>query len=315
LAAKQVTQEFRIAGIWSWGWATFDANATPDPDKPAAACVWLWARDQTLCDGPAAAGAGFNASLTDGQVSLPANARCVFADGAIDRRAISRLTAVSGDSGYATSVLFEQAVLNAEQPVEPDDVVSAERAVRAAGFGGSRTAYWAALRAAHLTIADARAIIVARLQRDRIEARFRPPAPTPAQVSDFLVTYANQPVRLVRATDKAPWLGGAAQGWAVSSLAPAGVFSLTGAGAIDTTDGSFTVTPLGPVLPLGLVPRAQARAAATAALQRLTREKLYRNWLHAQEAERLAGAVCLNDRMPTPSATDLSPFVPFLLPS
>ncbi len=57
LAAKQVAKEFKIAGVWSWGWASFNPNATPDPDKPAAACVWLWARDPSLCDGPAAAGA------------------------------------------------------------------------------------------------------------------------------------------------------------------------------------------------------------------------------------------------------------------
>ncbi len=166
-----------------------------------------------------------------------------------------------------------------------------------------------------MTIADARAIIVARLQRDLVQARFRPPAATSAQVADFLVTYADQPVRLVRATETAPWLGGAAQGWAVSSLAPAGVFTLAGAGAIDTIDGSFTVTPLGPVLPLGLVPRAQAKAAAKTALDRLAREKRYRSWLHAEEQKRLNTAVCRNDRLPTPSPTDLSPFVPFLLPS
>ena len=58
LAAQQVVKEFKIAGVWSWGWATFNANAPLDPDKPAAACVWLWARDPYLCDGPAAAGAG-----------------------------------------------------------------------------------------------------------------------------------------------------------------------------------------------------------------------------------------------------------------
>lgn len=316
LAAKQVTKEFKIAGVWSWGWATFNPNVTPDPDKPAAACVWLWARDQSLCDGPAAAGAGFDTTLTDGQATLPPTARCIFTDGlVIDRRAVSRLTTLTGDSGYATSVLFEQAVLSAEQPVDPKDVLSAERAVRAAGFGGSRTRYWEALRQAKLTIADARAIIVARLQHDLVQARFKPPAATPAQIADFLATYASQPVRLVRVTEKAPWLGGATQGWAVSSLAPAGVFTLTSEGAIDTTDGSFTVTPLGPAVPLGLVPRPQARAAVKGALDRLAREKLYRSWLHAQEQKRLTGAVCLNDRLPTPSPTDLSPFVPFLLPS
>ena len=212
-------------------------------------------------------------------------------------------------------MLLEQLVLGAEQPVDPKDVLSAERAVRASGFSGSRPAYYAALRQAHLTIADARAVIVARLQRDLIQARFRPPAATPAQIADFLSTYADQPVRLVRATEKAPWLGGTAQGWAVSSLAPAGVFTLEGEGTIDTTDGSFTVTPLGPVQPLALVPRAQARAAAKAALERLARGQIYRSWLHAQEVKRLPSAVCLNDRLPIPLATDLSAFVPFLLPS
>jgi hypothetical protein len=315
LAAKQVVKEFKIAGVWSWGWATFNANAPVDPDKPAAACVWLWARDPTLCDGPAAAGAGFNASLTDGQVALTSTARCVMPDGTIDRRAVSRLTALTGDSGYATSVLFEQLVLDAEQPVDPKDVLSAERAVRASGFKGSRPAYYAALRQAHLTIADARAIVVARLQRDLIQARFRPPAATPAQIADFLSTYVDQPVRLVRATEKAPWLGGIRQGWAVSTLAPSGVFTLEGDGTIDTADGSFTVTPLGPVQPLGLVPRGQARLAAKAALASLARGQIYRRWLHAQEVQRLQSAVCLNDRLPTPLATDLSPFVPFLLPS
>jgi hypothetical protein len=314
LAAKQVAKEFKIAGIWSWGWATFNPNVTPDPDKPTAACVWLWARDPALCDAPAAAGPDFDTSLAVG-LELPATARCVFADGSIDRRAVGRLTQLTGDSGYATSVLFEQAVLTAEQPVDPEDVLSAERAVRAASFGGNRAAYYDALRRAHLTIADARAIIVARLRRDLIQARFRPPPPTPAQIADFLETYADQPVRHVRVTEEAPWLGRTRQGWAVSTLAPAAVFTLEGEGAIDTTDGSFTVTPLGPVLPLGLVPRAQARAAAEGALERLAREKLYAGWLHTQEQRRLADAVCLNDRMPTPSPTDLSPFVPFLLPS
>ena len=66
------------------------------------------------------------------------------------------------------------------------------------------------------------------------------------------------------------------------------MFTLDGEGAIDTTDGSFTVTPLGPVQALGLVPRAQARAAAKAALERLAREQLYRSWLHGQEQTRLA---------------------------
>jgi hypothetical protein len=315
LAAKQVAKEFKIAGVWSWGWATFNPNVTPDPDKPAAACVWLWARDQSLCDGPAAAGPDFNASLTEGQLTLPLEARCTFADGQIDRKTVARFTTLTGDLDYATSVLFEHAVLNVEQPVERTDVLSAERAVLATSFGGDRKRYWAALAQAKLTIADARAIIVARIQRDLVQARFRPPQPTPKQVADFLATYAEQPVRLVQTTEKAPWLGNTAKGWVVSSLAPAAIFSLEDAGEVDTPDGRFTVTPLGPALPLALVPRAQAEQAARVALERLAREQAYRGWLRAQEQERLETAVCLNDRLPTPSPTDLSPFVPFLLAS
>src|SRR5581483_580013 len=77
LAAKQVAAETHIEGIWSWGWPAFSA-AGEDPDKPAAACVYLWARDQSLCDGPALAGPGFDASLTEGQIDLPAGVRCTL---------------------------------------------------------------------------------------------------------------------------------------------------------------------------------------------------------------------------------------------
>ncbi len=144
---------------------------------------------------------------------------------------------------------------------------------------------------------------------------FRPPPPTPQQIADFIVTYAEQPVRLVATTEKAPWLGNTARGWVVSSLAPPAIFSLEAPGDIDTPDGRFTVTPLGPALPLALVPWSQAQTAARIALERLAREKAYRGWLRTREQDRLANAVCLNDRMPTPTTTDLSPFVPFLLAS
>jgi hypothetical protein len=313
LAAKHVVTQFRLAGVWSWGWATF-VNTAVDPDKPAAACVWLWARDPALCDAPSVAGV-FDTATSQSELVLEPGLRCVFEDGRIDRKAIGRFTKVTGDEAYATSVLFEHAVLEAEQPVDPKDVLSAERAVVAASFGGDRGRYRATLAQAKLTLGDARAILTARLRRDLILSRFRPPSPTSPQIADFIATYADQPVRLVQTTAKAPWLGGAARGWAVSSLAPSQLFTLAAAGTIDTADGSFTVTPLGPSLPLGLVPRSQAAAAAKIVLGRLAREQVYRTWLHGQEQQRLASAVCLNDRVPTPSPTDLSQFVPFLLPS
>jgi hypothetical protein len=294
----------------------FSASATPDPDKALAACVWLWAREPSLCNAPKVAGPDFDASLQEGQLDVPAGARCVFDDGTtIQRNAVKRLTALTGDSGYAASVLLEQSVLAAAQPVSPDDVLSAERAVVQSSFGGDRTRYRAALARAGLTLSDGRAIIAARLERDRVEARFRPHTPTPQDVGDFLATYATQPVRLVATTERAPWLGGAQRGWAVSTLAPAQVFEVDGASDIDTPDGAFTVTPLGPSLPLGILPAAQAQAAARTMLELLERDVRYHAWLHAHAVQRLATATCLGDQVPTPMATDLSPFVGFLLPS
>ena len=314
LAAQEVVKEYKINGVWTWGWATFNPNVTPDPDKAAAVCVWLWVRDPNLCDAPKDAG-DFDTSLTSGQLALPPGARCVFPDGQIDRKAVARMTTLTGDAGYAASVLLEQAVLKAEQPIAPEALLSAERAVVHASFGGDRKRYWAALAQAHVSIADARAIIAARLERDQVQARFRPRQPTSAQVADFLATYAEQPVRLVQTTRNAPWLGGTTKGWAVATLAPSEVFTLAGAGTIDTPDGPFEVAPLGTPVPLALVPRAQAEAAARVALERLARESVYRSWLHSAEQKRLDAGVCANDQVPTPTPTDLSAFVPFLLPS
>jgi hypothetical protein len=101
----------------------------------------------------------------------------------------------------------------------------------------------------------------------------------------------------------------------VSTLAPSEVFTLAGAGRIDTPDGPFDVTPLAAAIPLALLPHTQAVAAARGALERLARDAIYRSWLHGKEQTSLDGGSCAGDQLPTPTATDLSAFVPFLLPS
>ena len=63
LATRQVTAELGLASVWSWGWATFPGNRT-DPASKRAACVFLWTREASLCDGPAAAGSAFDRSLS-----------------------------------------------------------------------------------------------------------------------------------------------------------------------------------------------------------------------------------------------------------
>ena len=62
LATKQVAGELGLASVWSWGWAAFPGSRA-DAATERAACVYLWARDAGLCDGPKAAGTGFSRSL------------------------------------------------------------------------------------------------------------------------------------------------------------------------------------------------------------------------------------------------------------
>jgi hypothetical protein len=313
LAAKQVAAETGVEGIWSWGWPTFSA-AGADPDKAAAACVYLWAREQSLCNGPAAAGQGFDASLDEGQISLPAGVRCTFGSARILKSEVARTAAVTGDLGSAASALLERVVLRAAAPVDPATVLAAERAIVRDRFGGSAARYGAALAAVPLTRADARAVISERISRDRVEERFRPRPPSAQQVADFAATYAATRVRLVSLDAAAPWLGGASRGFAVESIAPEAVFSLTvgKAKAIDTVDGRFTVTPLGPSLPLyALAPNA-ARQVAVSVLGRFAKDAVYASWLGTQESRTLQSAVCARDDVPAEGSVDLTDWAPFL---
>lgn len=313
LAAKQVAAETHIEGIWSWGWPAFSAVGE-DPDKPAAACVYLWARDQSLCDGPALAGPGFDASLTEGQIDLPAGVRCTLGTQTIRKTDVGRAAALTGDLDSAASAMLERAVLRSVAPVDPATVLAAERAIVRDRFGGSVARYRAALSTARVTPADARAIVADRISRERIEQRFRPRPASSSDVADFLATYAAVNVRLVAVSPRAPWLGDVDRGLAVDTLAPPELFRLpTGRQAsIDTIDGRFQVQALGPALPLYALPRSQATGVARAVLARFARAGVFEQWVRGQEAALLQNAVCARDELPTVADVDLAAWVPFL---
>ena len=313
LAAKQVAAETKIQGVWSWGWPSFSV-AGVDPDKPAAACVYLWARDPALCDGPALAGPGFDASRVEGQITLPANVRCTFGAVQMLKNDVGRTAALTGDRESAATALLQRAVLHAEAPVDSMTVLAAERAIVRDRFGRSVARYQAALKAASLTQADARAIIADRIARDRVQERFRPKPATAAQIADFLSTYAATNVRLVKVDPEAPWLGDAVRGFAVETIAPDEVFTLpqNRKSLIDTVDGRFAVRPLGPPLPLLALPPARAHDVATGVLGRFAKDAVYQRWLQAQQNALLANAVCSRDDVPLAGDVDLTAFVPFL---
>ena len=313
LAAKQVAAETHIQGVWSWGWPSFSV-AGVDPDKPAAACVYLWARDSNLCDGPALAGPGFNASLTEGQINLPNGVRCTLGDRRIMKSDVARAALLTGDRDSAATALLQREVLRAESPIDPITVLAAEHAIVRDRFGGSSSRYRAALSGAHVTLQDARAIIADRLARDRVQERFRPKSPTATQIADFTATYAATRVRLVEVDPEAPWMGGAVRGFAVETIAPEEVFSLRQSRktTIDTIDGRFTVRALGPAMPLLALSPKQSATVAREVLGRFAKLDVYERWLRAREIGLLANAVCIRDALPARGDVDLSASVPFL---
>jgi hypothetical protein len=313
LAAKQVAAETKVEGIWSWGWPSFSV-AGNDPDKPAAACVYFWTRDPKLCDAPSVAGVPFDLSLTEGQIVLPPGVRCTLGSQTMRRADVGRTSVLTGDYDSAATALLQRAVLRQQQPVDPQTVLSAERAIVRDRFGRSAARYRAALAELHVTLADARAIVADRLARDRVKERFRPRPPTGTQISEFASTYAATNVRLVSIDQPAPWLGGALRGFAVATIAPEEVFRLPQGARrrIDTIDGRYVVRALGPSLPLFALAPPRAQDVARAVLGRFAKDDVYDRWLRARETTLVADAVCARDAVPARGDVDLTGWAPFL---
>jgi hypothetical protein len=171
LAARQVAADTGLGSIWSWGWGTF-GPASVDADKPAAACVYLWTRDQQLCDARSSGGPGFNASLTEGQIILPPAATCGFVKGRRVLTAdVNRLVAVAGDRHGAIDTLFARAVLRSTVTVTNAQVLAVERAAISRDFAGSRVAYLDAIAGAQATLGVVRNLIRDELRRRAIAAK------------------------------------------------------------------------------------------------------------------------------------------------
>jgi hypothetical protein len=313
LAAKQVTSELPIGSVWSWGWAAFNA-AGADPDKQVTACVYLWARDQALCDAPLVAGTDFNASLTDGQLILPPGTVCTFGSLRIEAQAVAALERVTSDRDAATTALLERAVEAEQVPISSAEVLAAERYVIAARFGGSRAAYLNALARANASLAIGRGVLLDELQRLRLKSRFNPAAPPAAAIGAFRKTYKNAPAREVAASSPVRWLGGRDHGVALEHLAPPAVFTLApGARAtVRGLDRAYRVRAIGETLPLGAFPTALARPAIAQALYEQAQEDALHLWLVRRMTSALTRATCVGDNLPEIANVDLVASLPFL---
>jgi hypothetical protein len=315
LAAREVSAELGLPTVWSWGWATYTEKSAFDTDKQAAACVYLWTRNQSLCDGPAAAGKGFDPSLTSGQLSVPARVFCTLgASGVIAAATRAQLAAVTGDAQVAGSIALGWGATRGAAAVTGAQTDAAERAVIDASFGGSRTAYLAALVRKHANRGLARGTLAAELRRATVSAGLAVPPVTAASVASFYGAYGQIGARLVTTKVPVAWLGGRTRGVALQGFAPARVLSLPSghAGVVQTAAGAVSVQATEASLPLGAVPLSLARPAIAAAITSLAREDAYQAWLLAQEQRVLGTAICAGDDVPSALTVGLEDYLPFL---
>jgi hypothetical protein len=313
LAAKQVAGEVGLRSVWSWGWAAWSTGER-DPDKPIAACVYLWARNPSLCNGPSAAGKDFNASLTEGQLVLPAGTRCTLYGRPVTESTISSLTPVTGNPDAAFTAAFARAVTSLQVKLRPKQLTDAERAVVAGRFRGSFARYRAALAKAHASPGSARGIIGDELRRLAIESGFRVAGPTAVEVNEYYETYGATRARLVATKTAVPWLGMRKRGFALESIAPPQLFTLGGGGwhSIRTMRGTYQVRALDSPVSLGALPLGVARPAMVNALKELARSDRYEAWLLARERVLDEQAVCRRDAQPQVGVVELTDYLPFL---
>jgi len=314
LAAKQIASEVGLRSVWSWGWATWSVGEN-NPDKPTAACVYLWARNQSLCNGPGSAGKGFDASLTEGQLVLPGGTRCTLYGKPVTEGAISALKPITGDADVAFSAAFARVVTTLQVPLKSKQIADAERAVVASRFGGSYAPYRAALAKAHASVGAARGVIADELRQMKIESGFHAGGVSANDVREFYATYAQSLVRLVQTKTKAPWLGNRTRGYALADTAPPQLFTMSQSAkwkSIRTMGGTFQVKALDDAVPLGALPPDLARQPVVDALQSIARSDRYESWLMARERQLDDQAVCRRDVQPDPGFVDLTDYLPFL---
>lgn len=314
LSAQEVARETGLGSVFSWGWQQWNP-AEADPTKREAACVWLWARQRSLCDAPRLLGPSFDSSLSAGQIVLPGGAFCSAPGyGSVWTSEVARLSAVTGDRNAALSALFERVVESQRLGVSQRDVLAAERAVIRQSFHGSSTAYHAALAQAHTTVTEAQSILGDELRRARLEQLLPVQTPTTGEVAAFYNTYSQLDVRSVSVKPKAPWLGNRSRGLVISGVAPAQFFSAASGRTshVATLLGTYAVKPAGAAIPLGALTISAARPAIVAALEGFERVQAMQRWTISLQRIALGSTVCHDDDLPQPAEVDLAQYLPFL---
>ena len=312
LAAKQVAKELKLAHVWSWGWAQRDARSN-DPDKTYAACVWLWARDSSLCDAPKILGRELDADTKKGQLDLPAGVRCVYGSTPLTASSVAALAKVTHDRELALTALVVRAIERERTRVSPSEALAFERRIISTRFGGSTSAYRAALGEAGASLTVARGIIGDELRARDIVGRLAAGRVSSNDVSRFRATYAPVLARELVVSPAPSWLPGG-RGVALATSAPDAVFRVrTGRRTtIRTVEGTFTVEARDDTTALAALPYDLARLAIVRELGAERRADAYAAWTLRMQGSAESKLVCERDRLPELGVVDISSYAPFL---
>jgi hypothetical protein len=312
LAAEQVSRELRLSHVWSWGWAQRNERSN-DPDKTFAACVWLWARDESLCDAPEILGNELDADRRIGQIDLAAGVRCVYGGKPLRASAVASLAKLTGDRELALTALVVRAREREQVVVSPTRVLATERRIIASRFGGSSASYRAALAEAGATLAVARGILGDELRRAEIQADLATQRPSRADVDRFRATFAGVAARMVVVSPAPRWLP-EGRGLALATSAPRAVFDAATRRSfkLRTAEGILSVRALEHTTALGAVALGVARGAILRELTGERRADAYAAWTIRQQKAAETRLACERDRLPQRGVVSLSSFAPFL---
>ena len=241
LAVREVARELRLSHLWSWGWAQRNERSN-DPDKTFAACVWLWSRDASLCDAPTVLGREFDPDVRTGQLNLPAGTRCVYGSTPLTAAGVAALAKVTRDRELALTALVVRAIERERARVSPSDALALERRIVSSRFGGSASAFRAALAETGASITVARGIIGDELRSREIVGRLSAASVSSGDVARFRATFAPVLAREVVVSPAPSWLP-EGRGVALATSAPDVVFRVpTGRRTtIRTVEGTFTI--------------------------------------------------------------------------
>jgi hypothetical protein len=298
--------------VWSWGWAQRNERSN-DPDKTYAACVWLWARDASLCDAPAELGRELDTDTKTGQLGLPRGTRCMYGSTPLTAASVATLAKVTRDRELALTALVARAIERERTQVSPSEALALERRVVGARFRGSEAAYRSALADAGASVAVARGILGDELRWQEIVDRLSFARVSSADVERFRVTFAPVLAREVTVTPAPSWLP-EGRGVALATSAPEVVFRLTTGRrtTIRTVEGSFVVEARDDVTALGALPADLARAAVTRELRSERRADAHAAWTIRMQRSAESKLVCERDRLPELGVVTLAAFTPFL---